>query len=320
MTETVTTAPTTTTRTTTSTTGRTATPPAGAAEPEPVRYSPSWLGLREEADVQARSRELADLLARELADREGDRTAPVVVHDLGCGTGSMARWLAPLLPGPQRWVLHDRDPQLLELAAAGMPTAAADGAPVDVEVRVGDLTELTAGDLAGAHALTASALLDLLTTQEVDRLAAVCAELGCPALFALSVSGRVELEPADALDAEVIAAFNAHQRRRTGGRTLLGPDAVTAAGEAFTRLGGRVEVRSTPWELTGQDAALATQWLLGWVGAAAEQRPDLSLDGYLDRRLASAAAGRLRVGVGHEDLLARWNVAFRAPRRISSRQ
>ena len=33
--------------------------------------------------------------------------APIVVHDLGSGTGSMMRWLAPLLPGPQTWVLHD---------------------------------------------------------------------------------------------------------------------------------------------------------------------------------------------------------------------
>ena len=41
----------------------------------------------------------------------GDR--PLVVHDLGSGTGSMARWLAPRLPGPQHWVLHDRDADLL---------------------------------------------------------------------------------------------------------------------------------------------------------------------------------------------------------------
>ena len=37
-----------------------------------------------------------------------------VIHDLGCGTGSMGRWLAPRLPGPQHWVLHDRDADLLD--------------------------------------------------------------------------------------------------------------------------------------------------------------------------------------------------------------
>ena len=43
-----------------------------------------------------------------------------MIHDLGSGTGSMSRWLAPRLPGPQHWVLHDRDADLLARAAAGM--------------------------------------------------------------------------------------------------------------------------------------------------------------------------------------------------------
>ena len=55
-----------------------------------------------------------------------------MVHDLGCGTGAMGRWLAPLLPGPQHWVLHDRDADLLALAAADAPGPAADGAAVTV--------------------------------------------------------------------------------------------------------------------------------------------------------------------------------------------
>lgn len=41
-------------------------------------------------------------------------------------------------------------------------------------------------------------------------------------------------------------------------------------------------------------------------GAACEQRPDLAdrAEPYLRRRLAEAAAGELRVVVGHTDLLA----------------
>ena len=53
-----------------------------------------------------------------------------VIHDLGCGTGAMGRWLAPLLPGPQHWVVHDRDADLLAVAAADPPGPAADGAAV----------------------------------------------------------------------------------------------------------------------------------------------------------------------------------------------
>ena len=80
-----------------------------------VRVSPEWLLLREPADAAARSAELAERLARHLP------RAPLVIHDLGGGSGAMGRWLAPRLPGPQHWVVHDRDADLLELAVAGAP-------------------------------------------------------------------------------------------------------------------------------------------------------------------------------------------------------
>ena len=50
---------------------------------------------------------------------------------------------------------------------------------------------------------------------------------------------------------------------------------------------------------------LAAEWLRGWVAAACEQEPALASEAgaYQDRRLAQAAAGELRVTVGHADLL-----------------
>ena len=92
-----------------------------------------------------------------------------MIHDLGCGTGAMGRWLAPLLPGPQHWVVHDRDADLLEVAAADLPGPAADGAAVTVEARQSDITRLQPGDLAGATLITASALLDMLTARRAGR-------------------------------------------------------------------------------------------------------------------------------------------------------
>jgi hypothetical protein len=266
-------------------------------------FSPVWLGLREAADAQARAAGLAQRLA---AGRPGGAggTARRVIHDLGCGTGSMGRWLAPRLAGAQLWVLHDRDPALLERAAAGMVTAAADGSAVSVEVRQGDITALTDQDLAGGDLVTASAVLDLLTEQDVRRLAQACAGAACSALLTLSVSGRVELTPADPLDAEITAAFNAHQRRTVEGRSLLGPDAVAIAADAFTGSGAKVVVRPSPWRLGPDRVALTVAWLRGWVGAAVEQQPDLPVHDYLNRRLAAAAEGRLQVVVQHEDLLA----------------
>jgi hypothetical protein len=202
--------------------------------------------------------------------------------------------------------MYDRDPDLLEHAAATMTGSAADGAPVTVETRQRDITRLTADDLQGPSLITASALLDMFTAQEVERVVATCAGAGCPTLLTISVLGRVELTPPDPLDAEIAEAFNAHQRRTAGGRTLLGPDAVDATVDAFRRHGMGVLVRSSPWRLGADQAELAAEWFRGWLAAACEQRPELAspVAAYARRRLAAAAAGQLGVVVQHSDLLA----------------
>ncbi|MFC7277845.1 class I SAM-dependent methyltransferase [Paractinoplanes rhizophilus] len=248
-------------------------------------FSASWLTLREPADAAARSRELVTLLPGPI------RT----IRDLGCGTGSLGRWLAPQLDGPQHWIMADRDPALLEHAAANMPFPA-----VTVETALGDVTALTGADLAGTDLVTCSALLDLLTAGEVTNLANVLAESKTAALFTLSVAGTVTLDPALPEDATIEEAFNAHQRRVDGGRRLLGPDAPAAARAAFEQAGATVITRPSPWRLGPESAALIAEWLRGWVGAAAEQRPDLRFDTYLDTRLANPP----NATIGHVDLLA----------------
>ena len=267
---------------------------------EGIRVSSDWLQLREAADAAARAHDLVERLQLQLP-----ATGRREVHDLACGTGAMGRWLAPLLPGSQHWVLHDRDADLLHVAAANPPGPAADGALVAVETRRSDVTRLRPEDLAGAALITASALLDLMTGDELAGLVELCAGVGCPVLLTLSVVGHVELSPADPLDARVGAAFDAHQRRLTAGGHLLGPDAVAAAVDGFRRRGAGVLARPSPWRLGTADAELAAEWFNGWVGAACEQEADLvsEADVYARRRLTQARAGRLAVTVGHTDLL-----------------
>jgi hypothetical protein len=256
-----------------------------------VRVSPEWLLLREQADASARSAELAERVAGHLA-----MASRLVIHDLGGGSGAMGRWLAPRLPGPQHWVVHDRDAELLELAAADAPGPAADGTAVTVETRQSDISRLAPVDLAGASLIVASGLLDLLTADELAAMLGACR--GRPTLLTLTVVGRVTLSPADALDARIGAAFNLHQRR--GG--LLGPGAVAAGVE---KLGAEVLVRPSPWRLDAADADLAAEWFEGWVAAACEQDPRLAAEvgPYRERRLRQAAAGELAVTVGHADVL-----------------
>lgn len=257
--------------------------------PAPVRAGSDWLALREPADAAARSTALVESLLPLLPD------GPLVVHDLGCGTGSMARWLAPLLSEPQRWVLHDRDADLLARVSL----------PVPHETRLDDITRLDASDLAGADLVTASALLDMMTAAELARFVDRCAAPGCPVLVTLTVVGHVELEPADPLDAEVMAAFNAHQHRDLGAGPLLGPDAADRAVELFSARGREVVVRPSPWTLGPDHAGLLVAWFAGWLRAAVEQRPDLAeaASDYGRRRLEQAADGSLSVTVHHEDLL-----------------
>lgn len=257
-----------------------------------MTYAPEWLALREPADAQARATDLLDPLRAALPEQ-----GPLVIRDLGCGTGSQGRWLSPRLPGPQRWVLHDNDPRLLALAKEDLT-----GRGLEVTTRQGDLTDLRAEDLAGADLITASALLDLLTAEEMNGLAAAVVEAGVPALFTLSVAGKIDLDPAEDLDAAFEAAFNDHQRRVADGRALLGPDAPEVAAAAFRRLGARVELRSSAWRLGPELPELTAEWLHGWVGAAVEQEPGLAAEApaYVRRR----SEQRPRVLVHHTDLLA----------------
>lgn len=248
--------------------------------------SPDWLSLREGADAEARSAELVALLAGVTG----------TARDLGCGTGAMTRWLAPQLPGIIEWVLQDSDPVLLERAA--------DHASGAITTLRADVARLHPAELTGTALVTCSALLDLLTAEEVDVVVNACLGAGCAALLTLNVTGEIAFDPAEPLDGEFADAFNDHQRRTTGGRRLLGPDAGDHAARALAR-GGRVLTRSSPWLLGSVRPELTVSWLDGWLKAACAQRPELAAhaESYRRRRLAECAAGRLAVTVGHLDVL-----------------
>lgn len=265
-----------------------------------ARADAGWLALREPADAAARSRDLVDLLLPHLP------AGRVVVHDLGCGTGSMGRWLAPLLPGKQHWVLHERDEALLPHAVADGPRRAGDGDVVTCAARPGDVTDLGEGGLAGASVIVASALLDVLTRSEVERLVATIAGAGAPALITLSVTGEVALTPPARLDGAIREAFNAHQRRRGPAGALLGPDAAGLAARLLEDAGLEVHRRPSPWHLGPGRTPLLRAWFDGWLAAAWEQRPALRLEGADDVAARRAQLGdrRLRATVDHEDLLA----------------
>lgn len=263
--------------------------------------SSTWLALREPVDARSRSFGLAGEVASALA---GARE--VTIHDIGSGTGAFPRWFAPRLTGRQRWVLHDRDLDLLGQVAARPPTMP-DGTPVPYSTRWGEISDLRPVNLADASLVTSSALLDVLTREEVEHLVALVAAVRAPALFSLTVTGQVRLSPQEPFDQDVRRAFNAHQRRLVGGRALLGPDAPSVLTSAARARGLRVAAKRTPWVLLGSDGPLLGEWLRGWLEAAVEHDPSLAteMESYRRRRMAQVRSRRLRVWVDHVDLLVR---------------
>jgi SAM-dependent methyltransferase len=269
-----------------------------------TRVPASWLALREQADHDARTAGAAGLLP--LLDAAlGDRR-PIRVVDVGAGTGSNLRWLAPRLPGPQEWVLVDNDDDLLRRAArASDGLLARTRAPIHVRIHQADLRDADTLPLARGGLLTASAMLDMLTPAEVESLVATVARAKATALFSLTVDGPATLDPADPLDADIAAAFAAHERRDTGQGRLSGAEGTAIAADALRRAGYAVHLAETPWTLGPADARLLAVWLLGWVAAAVEQEPRLAPEvaRWRARRAAEHGAGLLRARVGHRDLL-----------------
>ncbi|GAA4156467.1 SAM-dependent methyltransferase [Leifsonia shinshuensis] len=279
-----------------------------------LEVSADWLALREAEDARARSRRLARAVPGILGGVPDGRAAgarPLAVHDLGSGTGSMMRWLAPQLPGPQTWVLHDWNAGLTARAVAGEPPEDRSGRPVAIESRVTPLDRLAPADLAGADLVTASALLDVVTAQEAHAIVDACVAVGAPVLLPLSVTGDVELRPWDPRDILVARAFNEHQRREVDGRRLLGRFGAPIARGLLGRAGWHVRTALTTWRLDRRDPRLLAEWFDGWLDAAVEQeegdRDRVLLDqarGYRELRRDQQRLGALSAVVYHLDVLA----------------
>lgn len=262
-----------------------------------------WLALRRDADHRARDTagDLVELLAAHLR-RSGveDDPAGVRIIDVGAGTGSNQAWLADRLPLRQSWTLVDHDASLV---------GAADESALDHVVSttrqvagIDGLAPLVPRD--APVVVTCAALLDLLAPPDIEALAAVIAPTdgpGAAALLSLSVTGQVEIAPADPDDAAIADAFDAHQRRED----ILGPDAAEAMAEVLRRRGAHVRARATDWVLGAGDEALLRRYLSDRAAVAVEhdERLRLRAGAWLQRRERQLDAGMLRVTVGHTDLL-----------------
>jgi SAM-dependent methyltransferase len=255
-------------------------------------FSPDWLALRAAVDMKARDAALAQKFVAALP------ASPLIV-DLGAGTGANAAALAPLVGPKARFRLVDNDRALLDIARARSK---------QFEAVVGDLARDLDGLTAGADAITASALMDLVSASWFDTLAAMAASRRLPVLFTLSVDGRHELTPEDADDGLVFAAFAHDQRRDKGLGRALGPDAPRHMRDRLKMLGARVSLALSDWQIGCDGRALMAAYINGVAEAAARAAPAerTAIAAWLTRRQKQIGDGSLSITVGHQDLLALW--------------
>jgi SAM-dependent methyltransferase len=273
-------------------------------------FNDDWLALREGADRRARN---PALLARLVALFASVDTIEVV--DLGCGTGSNLRALAPHLPPRQAWTLVDHDPALLA-AARGRLSAwadraveegdrlrlAKDSAEIAVRFVEADLAAGAGALLARRPALiTAAALFDLVAPTWIEGFARAAAAAGAVFYTVLSYDGTERWTPPHPADAAMLAAFVAHQGRDKGFGPAAGPRATELLAQAFRAHGYAVTTAASPWRLGPGDAALMQALAQGTAAAVRETGavPEETVRGWRGARRAPQAGE-----IGHGDLLA----------------
>lgn len=303
------------------------------AEDELPTACPDWLELRREADTRARDEGAAGLLRDLVAllgragevgavdadgagdavtdvDAVGDAGLDVDVHvdvdvvDVGAGTGANHRYLAPRLPLAQRWTALDHDAEALAHPDHGeAKRVVADVADLGrVLAERGARPRVVGGSQSPPVLVTCSALLDVLTRDQLTALADALAEAGCPALLALTVTGGVAWSPREPEDDLLREAFDGHQQRDA----RPGPAAADELGRLMEQRGHLVRSGATPWRLDSASAPdLVRRWLIERVDAALEHDPTLgsALEAWRARRLDQLGSGRLTVVVDHVDLL-----------------
>jgi hypothetical protein len=259
-------------------------------------FSAAWLALREPVDHRSRNAMLQKQIVNFLNQR-----APVVpgllqITDLGSGTGSNLRALAPHFGAMQCWTLVDYDADLLGAARTTLLSWADDVLDSNTPNLIGEVGSFSGSleplvvtknmktiairfrcaDLLAdyrsilnepADLITAAAFFDLVAE---PWLADFCAALSKPLYTVLTYDGKETWSPPNALDADVLRAFHAHQSTDKGFGAALGPIAVERLQSLLQNRGCVTACAPSPWRMDYHDRTLIEQLAMGTAGAVRE--------------------------------------------------
>lgn len=277
-------------------------------------FSSQWLTMREAADHRSRNKALREQLNAVLTLSRTSDSPPLRIIDLGSGTGSNLRGLAPYLDGDQHWTLIDYDPKLIEAAGLALKEWADSvdpksnttlhlkkaGKHIQVDFLCTDLSENIETILEQpADLLTAAAFFDLVAESWLERF---CSALCTPLYTVLTYDGSEQWLPKHPADDQALRAFHAHQATDKGFGLAAGPKAVDIMQRRLLDYGFQVSIAPSPWELDRtHDAELIHALATGSAKAVGET-------GLLDATtLASWKTARQDAQacmIGHWDLLA----------------
>jgi hypothetical protein len=259
-------------------------------------FAAEWLAMREPHDLRARNKTVLDTVANHFA-----KHSAISVVDLACGTGSTLRAISSRLPKRQTWRLVDNDLSLLgRIKAPPAKTADIVVTPTPVDL-AHDLEAALDGPV---DLIAASAFLDLVSAEWLERLAIEAAARGLPLYAALTYDGRITMTPLDPGDDAIVDALNSHQRTDKGFGPALGSTAAASDITQFSHIGYAVKQGAADWLLAPQDTAFQLEFLTG-CASAARDRGDMSMNeivAWLTRRRDSIDAGDSSIEVGHVDL------------------
>ena len=276
-------------------------------------FSAQWLALREPADHRARDASLRDQVIHDLNHLARVRPGPIKIVDLGCGSGSNLRALAPHLPATQHWTLVDYDPALLSAAKSALVQWAdqtvsdqdilvlhKNGKHISVKFLCEDLSSNLESVLAlPTDLLTAAAFFDLVAEHWLERF---CGLLRSPLYTVLTYNGQEIWHPPEPMDAAMLNAFHAHQQTDKGFGVAAGPTAAGVMEKLLKARGFAVSSAQSPWKLNASDRNLIEQLAIGSAGAVLETKR-VSVEEISAWKQSRSVAQTCEIG--HTDLYAR---------------